>query len=115
MGRRQLEAFAVANYGVRWDPTERGWILPIRRENGELMGYQFKRRHRVRNRPTRVKKRETLFGIDKFPEGGRAVLVESPLDVVRLYSEGITGGLAAFGVVVDQLQLDLIYEHAHEV
>jgi hypothetical protein len=115
MERRQLAPFAVAHFGVRWDPENRGWITPIRRENGELLGYQFKRRHLVRNHPKKMRKRETLFGIDVFPEGGRAVLVESPLDVVRLYSEGIAGGLAAFGAEVSAEQLELLVDRADEL
>jgi len=115
MERRQLERFAVNYYGVLWDPENRGWITPIRRQNGRLMGYQFKRRGFVRNHPVGVKKRTTLFGIDLFPEDGQAILVESPLDVVRLYSEGIAGGLAAFGALVSDQQVELLCAHASTV
>lgn len=113
--RRQLERFAVSHYGILWDPEDRAWILPIRQENGTLVGYQRKKRQRVLNHPPKLRKRETLFGIDRFEEGDTAVLVESPLDVVRLYGEGITGGLSSYGVHVSDVQMELLVDCARDI
>lgn len=115
LARRQLERFAVVHFGVKWDAEDRSWILPIRRDNGELIGYQRKRKHRVRNHPPKIRKRDTLFGIEQFRPGDRAILVESPLDVVRLYSEGITGGLSSFGVIVSDEQKRLLLKYTDEL
>lgn len=115
LAERHLERFAVNHYGVMWDPAAKAWILPIRSDNGALLGYQRKRKRIVRNVPKKMWKRTTLFGIDKFPEHGRAILVESPLDAVRLYSEGIQGGVSSFGAEVDPRQMELLRLHADEL
>lgn len=75
------------------------------------MGWQEKNDRWFRNRPNTVPKSTTLFGIDVFP-GGRAILVESPLDAVRLYEAGISGGLASFGVQVSDKQMGLLRDRA---
>lgn len=120
---RGLTAAACARYGVLWDPEHGGWILPIREpEEKALMGYQIKRGAWVRNRPAEnkandvqgVKKGETLFGIDVFP-GGVATVVESPLDVVRMESVGVEGGLAIMGQHPTNTQMDLLQEYADSV
>jgi hypothetical protein len=120
---RGLTAAACARYGVLWDDRRGGWILPIRDpEEKELMGYQIKRGPWVRNRPATdrergvegVKKGETLFGIDVFP-GGTAILVESPLDTVRLESVGVEGGLAIMGQHPTNTQMGLLEEFSDGV
>ena len=105
---RGLTAEACSYYGVLWDENTESWITPIRRENGVLMGWQEKG-HKTRyfkNRPAGVSKSNTMFGIEKFT-GGTMVVVESPLDAVRLKSEGIDGGVATFGAIVSDDQLSL--------
>jgi Toprim domain len=110
LAKRRLERFAVQHYGILWDPSEPAWILPIRRENGELLGYQEKPlRGTPMNHPRKLRKRETLFGIEHI--GGEdfstdlMILVESPLDVVRLYSEGIPGGVSPYGAYTSTEQV----------
>jgi hypothetical protein len=107
---RQLTREACEIYGVLWAPYTDSWILPIRDPyTFGLMGWQEKSqttRH-FRNHPLGVKKSRTLFGLNAFTSG-RMIVVESPLDAVRLYSEGITGGVAVFGAVVSAKQLMLL-------
>lgn len=106
---RDLTLEACIKYGVRWDANNDRWITPIRNaDTGKLMGWQEKgqRSRFFRNRPTGVQKSKTLFGIDIFT-GGTMIVVESPLDAVKLSSLGIEGGVSTFGaaVSVDQLAL----------
>ena len=116
MRRRHLTAQACETYGVKWNFLSESWILPIRNPtDNSLLGWQEKsevERH-FRNYPLGVKKSGTLFGYDAFA-GGRMVVVESPLDAVRLHSEGITGCVATFGAIVSKVQL-LLMSAADEV
>jgi len=43
-----------------------------------------------------------------WDDGERVIVVESPLDVVRLDSVGITGGVAVFGAIISNQQVKLI-------
>lgn len=97
-------------YGVLWDHEKEMWIIPIREPDSDrLIGWQEKTARHFRNRPYTMKKSGTLFGVNQF-EDGEAILVESPLDVVRLDSAGITGGLACFGSAPSEVQMKLIQE-----
>lgn len=73
---------------------DHGWIIPIWSPAGPLLGWQYKRLDIVANWPKKVKKSETLFGLRELreiPATAHAVaIVESPLDVVRLASAGVT-------------------------
>lgn len=113
--RRLLTAQACADHGVLWDPDQDAWIIPIREPSGTLMGWQAKSEsgRAFRNYPFGVKKSRCLFGLDAF-SGGRMVVVESPLDAVRLTSEGIGGGVATFGATVSAAQV-LLMTAADEV
>jgi len=106
---RRVTATACAHYGVLWSTYDESWILPIRDHDGLLLGWQEKSQtgRQFRNFPTGVKKSETLFGYHKF-SGGQMVVVESPLDAVRLYSEGITGAVAVYGAIVSRKQIQLM-------
>jgi DNA primase len=93
----------------------------------QLLGYQLRAKGWERNHPENVKKSLTLFGIDKFITERRAILVESPLDAVRLASVGYDGttynghdtsgwvALASFGAAVSPEQMDLVVEHFDDV
>lgn len=114
LGRRVSEG-ALEHYGVLWDSEKENWILPIRSPyTGELWGYQEKGEGWFSNKPARVKKSETLFGLDCF-EGTTAILLESPLDCLRLYSASVFGGLSSFGVQTSDTQLELLFDTAEEI
>lgn len=105
---RGLTKEACDYYGVVWDNSTESWITPIRYEDGKLMGWQEKgnTERYFRNRPAGISKSKTMFGIEKF-SGGTMVVVESPLDAVRLRSVGVEGGVATFGAIVSSDQLTL--------
>lgn len=105
---RNIDREAVRRYGIRWDTSTQSWIIPIVAPTGELLGWQSKSKSRVLNYPTGVSKSKTLFGIDSI-NSGTCVLVESPLDVVRLSTvmDGVCG-LASFGAHISKSQIGLL-------
>lgn len=107
---RLLEPEAADEYGIKWD---RGWIIPIWSPTLELWGWQFKRLDYMSNYPKAVKKSRTLFGLREL-EGSVVVLVESPLDVVRLASVGVPA-VATYGAYVSRAQIRLLVETADQV
>jgi 5S rRNA maturation endonuclease (ribonuclease M5) len=112
---RNLDASATRKHGVRWDAGNKAWVIPIVSPMGDLMGWQSKKVDWVRNYPIGVKKSHTLFGIERFTTQ-TAVLVESPLDVVRM-STVLTDaqGLATFGAFVSTEQIKLLNSVASRV
>lgn len=111
---RGISEGAVEHYGVLWDSEKENWILPIRDPySGELWGYQEKGPGWFFNKPARVTKSDTLFGVDCF-DSPRAIVFESPLDCLRTHSAGVPGGLASFGVNISEAQLDLLFDIAEE-
>ena len=106
---RGLLPTCVEEYGVKWDARNKNWIIPIREPiTNTLLGWQEKGfDHRYfNNSPKGVKKSETLFGYKEL-ETNWAIVVESPLDVVRLASLGYPG-LATYGASVSKEQFNII-------
>jgi 5S rRNA maturation endonuclease (ribonuclease M5) len=103
---------AAEKHQLLWDTVHSNWITVIRDpHSNKLLGWQekgFSRRY-FRHYPQGVEKSTTLFGFNKY-SGGRMIIVESPLDVVRLESIGITGGVSTYGSIISNTQLDLIKE-----
>lgn len=112
---RNITEEAAKFYGVRWNEHDNTWILPMVDIHGRLLGWQEKGVGFTYNHPTGVKKSETLFGIDRFTSD-TAILVESPLDVVRFASsfDGMQC-LGSFGAMVSKAQLRLLYSVADRV
>lgn len=107
---RGITADAAKKYQILWDRLRNNWIIPIRNpENNQLLGWQEKGygTRFFKNSPAGMKKSLSLFGYDKYT-GGDMIVVESPLDVVRLESIGISGGVATFGSMVSDTQVNLI-------
>jgi 5S rRNA maturation endonuclease (ribonuclease M5) len=114
---RNLSANACADLGVLWEKRSNSWITPIRDPwTHYLRGWQIKgaKDRMFSNYPVGVDKASTLFGLDAF-EGGTAILVESPLDVVRLRTVGIPGGLATYGAAVSLMQIQVVISYADAV
>lgn len=108
--QRRVSPEACEYYEVMWDGLEDSWILLIRDPwNGRLMGWQSKSQtsRRFLNYPTGVKKSRTLFGYTRF-DSDQMIVVESPLDAVRMYTEGVRGAVACFGAVVSKQQISLM-------
>lgn len=109
---RGLTAEAAAKYELLWDPKHSNWITVIRHpRTNKLMGWQEKGfSHRYfNNYPQGVEKSTTLFGFNNY-KGGQMIVVESPLDVVRLASVGVIGGVSTYGSLISNAQLSIIRE-----
>jgi len=104
---RGLTQEAADVHQLLWSAKGSNWIIPQRQiKTGKLLGWQEKG-HTTRyfnNYPAGVKKSMSLYGYQQYP-GGDMIVVESPLDVVRLESVGITGGVAIYGSMVSSEQL----------
>ena len=114
---RGLTLAAAEKHQLLWSALKQTWIIPIRDpESRALMGWQekgFTGRY-FRNYPNGIKKSTALYGLDKY-QGGDMIVVESPLDVVRLESIGITGGVSTFGSIVSDTQLNLIVKNSDRI
>jgi Toprim-like/CHC2 zinc finger len=112
---KNLDPDLVHKFGVRWNPTNKSWAIPIISSMGQLQGWQEKKPGWVRNFPVGIKKGHTLFGIERFT-GKTAVLVESPLDIIRFASVfSSPRALASFGAHVTFEQMNLLLHVADRV
>jgi len=112
---KNLDPDLVYQYGVRWNPNNRSWAIPIVSPSAELKGWQEKKSSWVRNFPIGVEKSKTLFGIERF-RSRTAILVESPLDIVRFAAVfSRPQALASFGAHVSDTQLSLLTDVAERV
>ncbi len=110
-----LDPDLVFSYGVRWNTNNKTWAIPIFDTLGVLKGWQEKRTGYVRNHPVGVEKGLTLFGVERF-RSKTAVLVESPLDVIRF--SGVFNkpqAVASFGAYVSTQQLRLLTNIADSI
>lgn len=116
MRKRNISIDGVLHYDVRWAPGERdnelllrneAWAFALLQWDNKFLGYQLKSKKFVKNVPTGVQKDQTFFGIAQFPVGAQAIVVESPLDAVRLWELGYEP-LAVMGSFVSVAQLDLL-------
>lgn len=111
---RDLDPASVDHYGILWEPEKQLWITTIREPfTDRLVGWQekaHKGRH-FKNVPDHLEKSNYLFGFNQALESNACVLVESPLDVPRLHTAGLEGGVASFGAFLSDAQLDLICEN----
>lgn len=117
---RGLLLSACQKHGIRWEDTTLCWITPIRDpEDFRLLGWQQKGQDSryFRNRPAGLKKASTLFGIEAYADLSlnTMIVVESPLDVARMSSLGIKGGVATFGASVSEEQVKLLRRAEHLV
>ena len=107
---RGLSAEASLRYEVKWDTRKDSWILPVRNSvTGELLGWQEKGviGRFFNNYPKGVKKNGSLFGYQTY-KGGDLIVVESPLDAVRLASVGVEHGVSTYGCSISLPQLNII-------
>jgi DNA primase len=107
---RGLTQGAANHFEILWDEHNKNWIIPIRDVfTNKLLGWQEKGydRRYFRNYPAGVQKSQALFGYNRYTTGNM-IVVESPLDVIRLASLGISGGVATYGSLVSTAQFKLI-------
>lgn len=105
---RDLSRESAHVYRVRWDERSQNWVLPFIGENGRVVGWQTKGKRRFVNYPTGLQKSDYLFGLDKTMGSSRAILVESPLDVLRLYTAGYPYAVSSYGSEVSDTQVSLL-------
>ena len=96
-------------FGLKYDKRKDCWIIPIVDPWDKLIGWQEKgvSGRYFNNYPKGVRKSSTLFGYAQH-SGGTMIVVESPLDVARLASVGIWGGVATYGALVSKDQINLM-------
>lgn len=107
---RNLDGETAERFGVKWDKENRLYITPIVSQLGELRGWQAKKGAYVKNTPFGVNKALTLFGIERA-YSDTALLVESPLDVVRFHSvyDGLdVNVVSSFGANVSDEQVRIL-------
>lgn len=107
---RNISAYSAEVYGVLWDTKNSNWILPLREPNfHKLIGWQEKgsRSRFFRNYPAGVRKSTTLFGVE-VQRDDLVIVVESPLDCLRLYTAGFKGAVATCGALVSSDQAKLL-------
>ena len=108
--KRFLTRDAVKIHGVLWDKSNDAWILPIRDpDNGALLGWQEKgaRGRFFRNQPAGVKKSKTVFGVQIMSSSHDLIVVESPLDAVRLTGLG-HNSVSTFGAIMSEEQVKIL-------
>ena len=115
MEDRFLDPETAEFYDVLWDISKQGWVIPIRLPDGTLVGWQFKSQRFFRNYPNNVPKGQCLFGLEMLDEGQTAILVESPLDCLRLRSAGIYGAVSSFGAGATDVQMRRLLEKTTSV
>jgi DNA primase len=108
--KRFLTRESVKIHGVLWDEKNDAWILPIRDpDNGTLLGWQEKgaRGRFFRNQPAGVKKSKTVFGVQIMSSKHDLIIVESPLDAVRLTGLG-KSAISTFGAIMSEEQAKIM-------
>lgn len=104
---RHLRRSAVDAYGVRWDRERKCWVLPIRDQQGALMGAQFRQQGSFFNDPAGMARNAYIFGLSQMKDQDYVTVVESPLDAVRLYGLGIPA-VSTLGAWVSDQQARLL-------
>jgi 5S rRNA maturation endonuclease (ribonuclease M5) len=112
---RGITATAASYFEILWNAANSSWILPIRDPyTNKLIGWQEKwfKERRFNNYPPKVSKSSALFGYMQYSSSSM-IVVESPLDVARLASVGVLGGVAICGSAVSREQINLIRSAEH--
>jgi hypothetical protein len=107
--QRGIDFTSCLRYKVRWSPTDNCWIIPVRDPlTFKLIGWQEKGQGNryFKNRPAGLMKSRALFGYETKPTA-TVVVVESPLDVLKLDTWGYSG-LATYGSSVSYEQIKLL-------
>jgi len=107
--KRFITVETAKHHGVLWGINNSAWIFPIRNpDDYSLWGWQEKAASGrfFRNQPQGVKKSRTVFGVEVMSEE-TLLVVESPLDVVRLAAAGVAGAISTYGALpsVDQVKI----------
>ena len=104
---RWLRRHAIDHYQVRWNRDTKQWVMPLRSPTGNLIGAQYRQTGNVLTLPATVEKGTTLFGYSLMSQYDWVVLVESPLDAVRLFGLGINA-VSSLGAWISAAQCRLL-------
>ncbi|MGD6750319.1 toprim domain-containing protein [Streptomyces sp. BH105] len=107
LAAKRVSPEAARRFEILWDPRRKYWIFPVRDEHGRLLGWQEKSKGHFKNHPQGMQKGDSLFGLQAL-EGDEGVLVESPIDTAVLWTNGIAGGLAAYGAILTPRQFNIL-------
>lgn len=113
---KRITLDSAKRFGVRWNPARESWVFPMREPyTNDLWGYQEKNERIFRNYPHGVRKSQTLFGLSAFEHGSTVIIVESPVDAVRLDACGYRSGLSSWGVQISDCQLAIVQQLTESV
>lgn len=119
LDRRNISADAARELEILWNPRKSCWVFPIRDPRTDrLLGWQEKSGRVFMNRPKDVNKSATLFGfrhLKKTGRGGRAIVVESPLDTARFLTAGVDRVVSTWGIEFSDYQIYLLFDWADEI
>lgn len=110
---RGLSKEACQRYNLRWSKEGHCFLTPIYDFGAQFIGWQEKAKGYSLNYPDGVQKSHSLFGYQQIT-GRRSMMVESPLDVVHLATEGLTA-VATYGAFVSNAQLEAMVAAVDEV
>jgi hypothetical protein len=108
--RRHLEPDPLGVYEVFWNRETKCWVIPLHTPEGILVGAQVKQQGVVRTLPKGIDKAKLLYGHHRNDLGKFVVVVESPLDVVRLHQCGIQA-VAVMGSYISEDQMALLDQY----
>lgn len=118
--RQLIEDYQIGITSDKYKQMSNRIIIPIRNMDGQLVGFTGRTLYpnwKDRKIPKWVHSKgfngaENLFNIDKAAKtigsSGKAILVEGPLDVLRLEHAGIHNGVAIFGRKLHNGQIALL-------
>lgn len=117
---RGVDSNDAQGFKLMWDRERDGWIIPFYAADDErLIGYQFKPRHGTGgmavNHPPNIRKKGLIFESLRYIEGDLLIIVESPLDVLRLHAMGYVNVVALYGAHMDSEQAERIMEKFSKV
>lgn len=112
--KRNLTMESADRYDVLWDVHEHGWIIPVRLPNSELIGWQFKNERDFENYPQGMEKGLCVFGLELLEPGQTALVIESPLDCLRIYDAGVEPDVcvpvSTYGAEITDAQMKAILD-----
>ena len=103
---RHLTMSEAVRLNIRWDESQKLWLIPVYGFDGKLLGWQEKGHRHFLNVPPRMRKSRSLFGLQQAT-GKRVFVVESPLDAARFLRYGYAA-VATYGASVSSGQLHRI-------
>ena len=111
--RRGISEDVCRKWELRYDPDEKRIIYPVRGQNHELLGVVGRATDDITHPKYRnylmFNKAKVLFGEVFFnSETNRIILVEGPMDVIRVSSYGYDNVVGSLGASLSKEQADVI-------